>query len=92
MPAAPAPTRQGQRTPAPCCKDGQPVEGECLAPDVPHSGDRSAPPGNLPPAPEHESPGRPCRPEGQCRLPAPAQAHRQHVGSGPQPPARWVNN
>ena len=45
-------------------------------------------PRRLPPPPSCAAPHRAREPQGQCRAPTPAHPHPQHVGSGPQQPAR----
>ena len=47
----PSPTACGQRTATACPKDGQPGEGERLAPDAPHEGTRHPPRGRPPGTP-----------------------------------------
>ena len=55
-----ASTASGQRTPTARPKDGQPGEGECLSPDIPHGGPSPPPPplGALMPFPRRATPAR----------------------------------
>ena len=77
------------RLPAP--EDWRLGEGQRLTTDAPHRSGRPPPPPGT--APRHTtpvacSPHRACRPRGQCWAPTPTHPRPQHVGSGPQQPAR----
>ena len=74
------------RLPAP--EDGRPGEGQRLTPDAPHNGGRPPTRGRPPTTPAAHSPHRACKSRGQCWAPTPANPHPQHVGGGPQQPAR----
>ena len=79
------------RLPAP--EDGRPGEGQRLTPDAPSQRWQATPPRGRPPTtPAARSPHRACRPRGQCWAPTPTHSPPQHVGGGPQQPAKWAGS
>ena len=76
----------------PASKDGRPGEGQRLTPGAPRNGGRPPPRGQPPTTPAARSPHRACRPEGQCWAPTPTHPRPQHVGGGPQQPAKWTGS
>ena len=76
----------------PAPEDGRPGEGQRLTPDAPHSGARPPPRGRPPTTSAACSPHRACRTRGQCPAPTPKHPCPQHVGSGPQQPAKWAGS
>ena len=77
----------------PAREDGRPGEGQRLTPDAPHNSGRPSCPGDRPPTfPAARSPHRACKPRGQCWAPTPTHPRPQHVGGGPQQPARWAGS
>ena len=54
---------------------------------------QATPPGDGPPTtPAAPTPHRACRPRGQCWAPTPIHRRPQHVGGGPQQPAKWAGS
>ena len=72
----------------PAPEDGRPGEGQRLTPGAPHNGGRPPSPGTAWARPPACSPHRACRPRGQCWAPTPTHLRPQHMGGGPQQPAR----
>ena len=69
--------------------------GGGTAPDTRRPSQRwqATPPRGGPPTfPAACSPGRACRPRGQCWAPTPTHRRPQHVGGGPQQPAEWAGS
>ena len=76
----------------PAPEDGRPGEGQRLTPGAPHNGGRPPPGGRPPTTTAARSPHRACRPRGQCWAATPTHRRPQHVGGGPQQPARWAGS
>ena len=72
----------------PAPEDGRLGEGQRLTPGAPHNGGRPPPWGRPPTTPAAHSLHRACRPGGQCWAPKPTHPRPQHVGGGPQRPAK----
>ena len=76
----------------PAPEDGRPGEGQRLTPDALTTVAGHPPRGWPSTTPAARSPHGACRPRGQCWAPTPTHPRRQHVGCGPQQPARWAGS